>query len=64
VDTVVKLKVRWNFEKFFSSCTTGGLLRRSQLHGLNYLAQFILSVTVKSEAYSFLGCGAVLSGRF
>jgi hypothetical protein len=32
VNTVMKLPVPLNVEKFYSSCTTDGLTRRAQLH--------------------------------
>jgi hypothetical protein len=33
VNTAINLRVPSNFVKFLSSCTTGGLSRRPQLHG-------------------------------
>jgi hypothetical protein len=39
VNTVVKLWVPWVFGKFLCNCTTGGSLRKTQLHGVSYLAQ-------------------------
>jgi hypothetical protein len=44
VNTVMKLRVPYNFGKFFS-CTTGGFARRAQLQGVSSLvinAQVIL----------------------
>jgi hypothetical protein len=32
VNTVINLRVPYNFGKFLSSCTTGGFSRRTQLH--------------------------------
>jgi hypothetical protein len=32
VNTVMNLRVPYNFGKFFNSCTTGGFSRRAQLH--------------------------------
>jgi hypothetical protein len=34
VSTVMKFQVSLNAGKFFNSCTTGGLSRRAQLHGV------------------------------
>jgi hypothetical protein len=35
VNTVMNLRVSGNVEKFLSSCTTGGILRRAQLHAVS-----------------------------
>jgi hypothetical protein len=32
VNTVIMLRILWNAGEFLSSCTTGGLSRRPQLH--------------------------------
>jgi hypothetical protein len=32
VNTIMNLRVPWNFRAFLSSCTTGGISRRAQLH--------------------------------
>jgi hypothetical protein len=34
---VLNLRVPWNFGKFLSSCSTGGLSRRAQLYGISLL---------------------------
>jgi hypothetical protein len=36
VNTVMNLRVPYNFGKFLSSCTTGGYSRRSRLHGVSF----------------------------
>jgi hypothetical protein len=36
VNTVMNLRVPYNAGKFLSSCTTGGLSRRAQLHEVSY----------------------------
>jgi hypothetical protein len=35
VNTVMNLRVPQNFDKFLSSCTTGGFSRRADLHGVS-----------------------------
>jgi hypothetical protein len=35
VNTVMNLRVPYNFGKFLSGCATGGFSRRSQLHGVS-----------------------------
>jgi hypothetical protein len=35
VNTVMNLRVPYNFGKFFSSCATGGFSSRTQLHGVS-----------------------------
>jgi hypothetical protein len=35
VNTVMNLRVPYNFGKFLSSCATGGFTRRAQLHGVS-----------------------------
>jgi hypothetical protein len=36
VNTVINLRVPYNFGNFLSSCTTGGFSTRAQLHGVSY----------------------------
>jgi hypothetical protein len=42
LNTVINLRVQKNIGKFFSSCATSGLLRRTQLHGVSYLDKKII----------------------
>jgi hypothetical protein len=37
VNTVMNFRVTQNFEKFLTSCTTGGFSRRAQPHGVSQL---------------------------
>jgi hypothetical protein len=47
VNTVMNLRVSYNFGKFLSSCTTGGFSRRAQLREVSYL--FVYFKTNASE---------------
>jgi hypothetical protein len=38
VNTVINLRVPYNFGKMFNSCATGGLSRRYQLHGVTLVS--------------------------
>jgi hypothetical protein len=38
VNTVMNLRFSYSVEKFLSSCTTGGLSRRAQLHGVSLVS--------------------------
>jgi hypothetical protein len=38
VDIVMNLRVPYNIGKFMSSCTTGGLSRRAQLHAVTLIS--------------------------
>jgi hypothetical protein len=40
VNTVMNLRVLYNFGKFVSSCVTGGFSRRPQLHVVIYLVSY------------------------
>jgi hypothetical protein len=37
VNTVMNLRVRYNFGQFLNSCVTGGFSGRAQLHGVSYV---------------------------
>jgi hypothetical protein len=41
VNTVMNFQFPYNFGKFLSSCVTGGLSRRAQLHGISIIITFL-----------------------
>jgi hypothetical protein len=44
VNTVMNLRVTWNFGKFLSGSTNGGFSRRAQLHVVGYFKTFFVSL--------------------
>jgi hypothetical protein len=48
VNTVMNLRVPYNFGKFLSGCATDGFLRMAELHGVSYMHQD------ESKSVSFL----------
>jgi hypothetical protein len=44
VNTVMDLRISWNFRRFLSGWATGGFSRRAQLHGVSLGSYIIPSV--------------------